>query len=471
MHVTNFAGIREADIELAPLTLFVGDNNSGKTYLSSLIWGLDDLPFWRFPLENDLPHSLQSLLDGIGEVVSQTETERDFTVSQEVHDAILKSVNTYLQNEHVKCRWMAEIFGKDVSIGEVFLSIPYREGISFFLKKRDNETRPVIRYEIRQPKNSDSAVSYQSRVFSPRLGGTLTAQTILRMLTREYWKSCWGQYYYLQRKSFFPDSRNGLLLANPSIVKDLKGSLRLRRFLRPYQFTAPQTQFVIGLDEVTQAAKNSLFPSQDVIRKMGRIYYDGRVVDIVAFIEKEMIGGAVIASDASLPELLYQPENSAIKFSMNISSGVITSIAPILASLKYGNIGNRCFIDEPEISLHPALQRQMAQVLVRLANSIGFVLVSTHSDIITQHVNNMIKLSNRSDIESLLKEYDYDHKDVISADKVRMYQFEKPAGSFTDVKPLEHGVNGFRLPTFGKVFRKMQDETWNLRIEKEEAKP
>ena len=40
MTVEQFGKIRKAEIELAPLTLFVGDNNSGKNYLLSLSWAM-----------------------------------------------------------------------------------------------------------------------------------------------------------------------------------------------------------------------------------------------------------------------------------------------------------------------------------------------------------------------------------------------------------------------------------------------
>ena len=38
--VENYGKIERAEIEVTPLTLFVGDNNSGKSYLLSLIWAL-----------------------------------------------------------------------------------------------------------------------------------------------------------------------------------------------------------------------------------------------------------------------------------------------------------------------------------------------------------------------------------------------------------------------------------------------
>lgn len=38
--VENYGKIEKAELEISPLTLFVGDNNSGKSYLLSLIWTL-----------------------------------------------------------------------------------------------------------------------------------------------------------------------------------------------------------------------------------------------------------------------------------------------------------------------------------------------------------------------------------------------------------------------------------------------
>ena len=40
LHVEGLGKIREADVEIHPLMLFVGDNDSGKSYLASLLWGL-----------------------------------------------------------------------------------------------------------------------------------------------------------------------------------------------------------------------------------------------------------------------------------------------------------------------------------------------------------------------------------------------------------------------------------------------
>lgn len=43
VHITDFGKIKKADIQVAPLTFFVGDNNSGKSYMMTLIYGLLNL--------------------------------------------------------------------------------------------------------------------------------------------------------------------------------------------------------------------------------------------------------------------------------------------------------------------------------------------------------------------------------------------------------------------------------------------
>jgi predicted ATP-dependent endonuclease of OLD family len=40
LHVEHFAKIDEADVRISPFMCFVGDNNTGKSYLMSLLWGI-----------------------------------------------------------------------------------------------------------------------------------------------------------------------------------------------------------------------------------------------------------------------------------------------------------------------------------------------------------------------------------------------------------------------------------------------
>jgi hypothetical protein len=110
----------------------------------------------------------------------------------------------------------------------------------------------------------------------------------------------------------------------------------------------------------------------------------------------------------------------------------------------------------------------MAQMLIRLSHQRS-VLVTTHSTIIAQHINNMIRYNNRQDGKELAKEYGYIKDDFITPDKIRMYQFDVDAkDGLTDVNKLEPLVNGFPIQTFANTLREIRNEAWNNRIEKGE---
>jgi hypothetical protein len=191
---------------------------------------------------------------------------------------------------------------------------------------------------------------------------------------------------------------------------------------------------------------------------------------LIAFIEKNMIGGTLALNNRPVPDLLYRPDGLEDDIPMFLASGVITEIAPLLAHLKYGFIGDRCMIEEPEMSLHPELQCRMAQVLIRLSKILHSVLATTHSDLIVQHVNNMIKLSCREDGKELAREHGYTDDDMISADKVRMYQFDTEQTSHqTVVRKLESDANGFAVPTFGNALRTLRNNVVTFYNEVEES--
>ena len=51
LHVKGLAKIEKADVKISPLICFVGDNNSGKSYLMSLLWGILTLGKDIFPTD------------------------------------------------------------------------------------------------------------------------------------------------------------------------------------------------------------------------------------------------------------------------------------------------------------------------------------------------------------------------------------------------------------------------------------
>ena len=125
-------------------------------------------------------------------------------------------------------------------------------------------------------------------------------------------------------------------------------------------------------------------------------------------------------------------------------------------------------MEEPEISLHPELQQQLTRVFIKLVNSNTNVLITTHSDTIVQHINNMIKLNSNEEERKkyLMNKYVYDEDDLISKDKVRMYQFDiNKEDGFTKVTKLKSSEYGFEVPTFNKVLKKISEEIYDFQEE------
>ena len=57
VHVKHFGKIKEAVVEAAPMTFFLGDNNSGKSYMMTLLYGLLNIRlfFSKYDFAEDSP--------------------------------------------------------------------------------------------------------------------------------------------------------------------------------------------------------------------------------------------------------------------------------------------------------------------------------------------------------------------------------------------------------------------------------
>lgn len=115
-------------------------------------------------------------------------------------------------------------------------------------------------------------------------------------------------------------------------------------------------------------------------------------------------------------------------------------------------------IEEPEISLHPQLQWEMARVLIRLMNQGLPVLASTHSDIILQHINNMIKANEMSKKDRFLEKMWYEPEDLLSREQVAVYQFDEQKNGQTRLTKLPCGDYGFEAVTFYNTLRDLNKQ-------------
>lgn len=86
--VENYGKIKSAEIEVAPLTLFVGDNNSGKSYLLALLWGIEHFGVEELMIKDFIEYSAN---------VIQLDEQED-TGKSELNFQVISNNNLIIRN-------------------------------------------------------------------------------------------------------------------------------------------------------------------------------------------------------------------------------------------------------------------------------------------------------------------------------------------------------------------------------------
>ena len=114
LHVENFAKIKTADVQISPLICFVGDNNSGKSYLMSLLWGILTLGKEIFPKSPSDSKTYKKLTDPIktkakkgAESVATYAKNKASKAATHVKDAT-KPVTTFVKDKASKAAGSAK---------------------------------------------------------------------------------------------------------------------------------------------------------------------------------------------------------------------------------------------------------------------------------------------------------------------------------------------------------------------------
>jgi predicted ATPase len=146
---------------------------------------------------------------------------------------------------------------------------------------------------------------------------------------------------------------------------------------------------------------------------------------------------------------------------MHVTSSLVSEVLPLVAFLNSTMKFKSMIIEEIEAYLHPKMQLVIAQAVIRLMNSGKPVWFTTHSDLVVQHINNMMKLNNSNDKKRLMEKYGYKKEDLLKTEDVRLYQFNVE-NNFTTIEEIEATEYGFRTPTFNTVLDDLMNLTHDI---------
>lgn len=453
LHVKNFAKIKEAKIELSPFTLFIGDNNSGKSYLMTLVYGLMRYTATIINIifkneknieELDEYKRLKSIIENY---INNLDFDKEVELSSEEIEIFIELFNLLL-NKHSN-EVINYIFNSDNEIKLENIKLEFTRKIKFVYEKTKDikDNKEINEFCIYLHRKNNVKYGIGIEFDNDDINYNRIIIGIINFIINNYFNNDILPLFDNKREIFLPVSRTGFLLSRNDISASARASKYDRYAEKNNEYLSrPIMDFLDNFDELSKQ-KN------DIEHMTKKLYL------MLDFIEKNMIFGKIMINEET-KNIYYKPDNTELEFQMYLSSAVVTELTPLYLFLKYGFIKRKLLMEEPEISLHPQLQQQLTRLFIKLINSGVNVMITTHSDTIIQHINNMIKLNNnKEDIKKeLMKKYNYYEDDLISEDKVRMYQFDIKEDGFTDVTEIKGSKYGFQAPTFHKYLMQSSEE-------------
>ncbi|MFZ8846452.1 MAG: AAA family ATPase [Candidatus Hydrothermia bacterium] len=457
--VKNFGPVSKGEVIIKPLTIFIGPNNSGKSYISTLIHSiiknLEESRF-EFRLNNiDIIHKYLSELQNIvGNIENGKVVEIPQTFIRKLAKEVYKKVYEENLGKEIQNYYACSL--KDlVKIGEnsFDLKINY-ESDDIFLKLKDNELK--IQKSPKIDENLKLTVKFEIANFpsSPNVQPIGRGKVLVRLSKKSEIQEALIYLIFdivdslLQRllKSliiinsyYLPASRSGII----QIYKILLASI---------------------LKEITSREKFISKTIYDFLLPL--IYIDtykeikSPTYNIAVEFEKEIISGEIKLEKFYLPEIVYNFENTQIP--LHRTSSTISELAPLFIYLKYiVRLPSVLIIEEPEAHLHPLNQSKLAKLLVKLVRSGLYLVITTHSEYLLGQINNFISLSK---IPENLRKEKYRSEDYLNIDEVSAYVFEyneKSKGYI--IKELEiTEEDGISEEEFIKVHEALYEETFKI---------
>ena len=428
--VKNFGPIVEANIDLRPLTVFVGPSNTGKTYFATLVYALHGVlaGFPRYPLLNHALFSLPKAVfgsDSFDDVIEAMDEVKKFNQLVEKIKIIDKQFK--------------------------FLELPQdiREKVRSGLKNL-----PVFEKELKR------CFDLKSIAKLPRLDNGQHHRMDVSLAVSEAGQELWAVEMKDSGESIIINDRvNENMVVNPV---ELIGSRAIRYFGRYYLPSSRsgmmQNYKIIASSSVARISYPFMEDSLGIATLSGGladflrllILYEepdtpnDELFTIAKLLETGVLAGDIITKSSSSghSEFLYRPQGMEEDILVSQASSMVSELAPLVLFLRSDlKSGDTLIIEEPEAHLHPGAQADMAVILARLVQAGVKVIITTHSDWMLQEIGNLIRAG---ELENVGKKVS-DLPTSLQKEQVGVWHFQKdgkvaeiPYNRIDGVEPMEY---------------------------------
>jgi len=451
--------IEQAEIDLRPLTVFIGRNNTGKTWATQAIGAMFGSTMYEAYASLYTTKKIldtYSLLDEVVEsIIREGNAQLDW---KQLVEELGEELFTNLKNFAIKN--LARFIGTElVTFDQLQMDFDFVEIkpklYNHVIRNTVNASTGLLNSRI---DISTNLLNFTTEQDSSRLYFfTQTQGSILDKLPAQQIKMfVMHVVLTLMRLTFYPrvaifpteratfinfssySQRNSLVNEKQDIPESL-----------PRKIPTSVSLFARMLGLILDA---NLADRQEEIKDNPRL---AAYFDLANILETEILGGQISINVSKLglqKEFIFQ--TNGVNLEVSASSSMIKELAPLVLYLRYlAQPGELIIIDEPEMNLHPQAQVELMEFLAMLVNAGLHVLITTHSPYIVDHLVNLIaaaRYENKAEAQELL--FLERSEAFISQDKVSVYLFENgTATNVLDDKGIIH------WGTFGEVSNYLSD--------------
>ncbi|ROI10208.1 ATP-binding protein [Microcystis aeruginosa FACHB-524] len=449
---------------------FIGYNNSGKTLVSQLLWTI-------FNDDNIRKFSENTQIDSL--VIDSEKPIKKITINQELIDEILNKFSQFIEKEVVNT------YNLDASIKETIIGsnkLVFQANIKEFKETKFkttflisvegnndleylqiNKDQGSLTINIKENNIPEKVFDKIPRDFFER-AKPYKKSVVISSIIRVLLSPMQDTFFIPASRSFFPvfyqyiyeiernkrseyNRRLQELIENIDDDVDTNKNIfkRLREQLPKRSYTEPMNKVIESLYSLNTKKKiNSVYNS--LIEKMIGL----------------MGGEITISSLESIAPIQFSFKFDESKdLPMYLASSSVNQLTILYLYLKYWakEKNNFLMIDEPEVNLHPENQIRLMDILVQFVTEHNNrVLITTHSPILTDILNNYVYLHT-------LKSYDVDVTKIIEDNQLKNLNPEISIAKedlgvyfFTGDKIIDYGTSqyGVYFRNFTEVINSVQ---------------
>ena len=473
IQVRNFGPVKSGQFELRPLTIFLGLNNTGKTYCALLVYSIYQAILGR------IPGTMPSIIDRIFNSKFETRVSKDWP---KIRETLKSNRNINLSDfpEFTK-KQLTEVLEESLSSFPKAIEISLQKYLQYEqpnelicknlahprsmvidLKDRDGHSYLSLKVAPQDKKVhvSTSLSAGQYTLNYSKLQPSIGKKYPVQLIMYEILSSCFQQLFtgFNNRIVYYlPAARSGTLQVWPLMGTAITESLSRLAGLYPIQLRT-----VPGITSDFMTTIYTLFGGGGGRPIDIRPSRKSKLAKVIDFMETEILEGQVsIAKTGDLKTPTFFYSQPGLKIDLSRSSSMVAELAPLDMLMKsfISPPDDLIVIDEPEAHLHPENQRKAAILIAKLVRQGVNVICTTHSHIFLHQISNLVLAS---DLESAKREKLHLVDSTLEQSDVGVYLFRRK-DSLVNINqiPLTKAV-GYAEEEYVKVYEELLEEYYEV---------